>query len=514
METTSLPGADNLGRPPEHIRWIGVPTRNRPESLRTCLQSFGECVNKHDRNVRFLVCDQTDEQSQLEVNRQGISQIVSALNVEAWFAGRSEIRQFVTALSEYAKLPADLVTFACCGDPRFPVNTGANRNTLLLATAGEMMLQVDDDTICQVQPGPEVAEGLKLSSELFCMEHWFPSAIESLDRPYGPGNFDICALHEELLGRTLSECIAAYGPPVSKSNNWAEILCAPTPSTQISVLATSIGVSGDSQVPTNVYLLNSIGAQRERLIESEGSYRRSLGESQIETAVRQRTISDRGLVSGSNFAVDNRVLLPPFSPVQRCQDSVFAALLNACFNGCVGYLPWMIKHKRPERRICSSETTSRRSHLLSGDLLCFMIRRLATELTATTPAAKLTQLGKLFIDWSSVPAPKFQEMLRGLIVRKTTLDIAHFDALLKNYDEKPDFWAADLKLYRSWIRKTITDPELDVTDDLIDAVGTTEARAMFQQMVCKFGQLLEIWPDIHRAAAELHAQGVRVGTKL
>jgi hypothetical protein len=514
MERTRLPGNTSETRTlHERVGWIGIPTKNRPENLQTCVESFAQCMNEHERQVRFLVMDQTGDRSQLALNAQSVAAIAAKWNVEAWFAGPSEAREYATLLSKHANLPEELVLFACFGDSQYPVNTGANRNMLLLGTAGEMLLQADDDTVCQILPGPEAREGLQLTSEFSCMEYWFPQSGDQ-SAPSGWAHVDICAVHEELIGRTLSECIKDFGPAEFKSSRWSDTQSLPESLMRRRVLATSLGVNGDSPIPTNLFLLQSDGAQRERLISSESAYRHTLESGQLKRAVRERTISDTGLVSGASFAVDNRMLLPPFSPVQQCEDSVFTALLNACFNECVGFLPWMVRHRRPARHIWSQEITLKRTHLLSGELFWLIIDRLATELTATTPQTRLAQLGKLLIDWSATPAPKFQEMLRGLIVFKSSQNIAVLNRLLQTHRETPEFWAADLKLYRSWIHKAIRDPELDVTDDLIDAFGTSEARVLIQRMVCKFGQLLEIWPELHRAATELHAQGVRVGTKV
>ncbi|HEY9714947.1 MAG TPA: hypothetical protein V6C72_15875, partial [Chroococcales cyanobacterium] len=63
--------ADSKPRP--GITWLGIPTRNRPEQLSRCIGSFAGCVSRHERDVRFLVVDQTDDGSQLQLNRQAVA---------------------------------------------------------------------------------------------------------------------------------------------------------------------------------------------------------------------------------------------------------------------------------------------------------------------------------------------------------------------------------------------------------------------------------------------------------
>ena len=58
--------------------------------------------------------------------------------------------------------------------------------------------------------------------------------------------------------------------------------------------------------------------------------------------VTRPTITDSGYCMALNLGLDNRHLLPPFLPVQRNQDGVFAAVLTLCGSGCTGFLPWMV----------------------------------------------------------------------------------------------------------------------------------------------------------------------------
>jgi hypothetical protein len=111
------------------------------------------------------------------------------------------------------------------------------------------------------------------------------------------------------------------------------------------VVVTAAGVMGDSGMGSPSYFLSLRGASRARLLQSEGVYRYALARQQVLRAVPRATVCDAPYCMALNLGLDNRDLLPPFTPVQRNQDGVFAAILRTCCSGdYFGFLPWMILH--------------------------------------------------------------------------------------------------------------------------------------------------------------------------
>ena len=59
---------------------------------------------------------------------------------------------------------ADVIEFALFDPEGCGMTAGANRNALLLHSVGDMVLSVDDDTVCSVAESPRLRDGLALSS--------------------------------------------------------------------------------------------------------------------------------------------------------------------------------------------------------------------------------------------------------------------------------------------------------------------------------------------------------------
>src|SRR5262249_38689334 len=150
-------------------------------------------------------------------------------------------------------------------------------NALLLHTAGELLLQVDDDTACRLAPAPEAQDGLVLSSQFDPTEFWFSSEGDTLP-PCDPlSEQDLPAIHAQLLGKSLGHCIAD-----AKAN--AALDLDPTAAAFFRkleprggrVVVTAAGVAGDSGMGSSAYFLSQDGSSRARLLHSERTYRHAL----------------------------------------------------------------------------------------------------------------------------------------------------------------------------------------------------------------------------------------------
>jgi hypothetical protein len=124
-------------------------------------------------------------------------------------------------------------------------------------------------------------------------------------------------------------------------------------------------------VGSPIYFLSLHGPSRARLLSSETVYRRALARQQVLRAVTRPTVSDATFCMALNLGVDNRELLPPFTPVQRNQDGVFARILHACFQGGLfGFLPWAVLHQAPSTRwLCPDDFWRMAAQVSTGQIL-------------------------------------------------------------------------------------------------------------------------------------------------
>src|SRR5688572_2357271 len=137
----SVPGAAQA----DTIESLGVITRDRPESLRRCLDSLADMLMRSGRRLRLIVADDSTAEPARQRNREVLAAVAARLGVEADYVGADEKATLIDELAARSGVPRPTVEFAVRGPAGFDMAAGANRNTLLLATAGEMTFQVDDD---------------------------------------------------------------------------------------------------------------------------------------------------------------------------------------------------------------------------------------------------------------------------------------------------------------------------------------------------------------------------------
>ncbi len=491
--------------PAPRLTALGIPTRQRTVSLQRCLKSYIDDNRQRGRELHYVVVDDSPNAETQRANRQLLPALKALAHGTIAYAGLEERTSFAAALIQ-AGLPADEVHFAILPDPRFPITTGSSRNALLLHAVGEALLQVDDDTVCQLAPATGARAGLALSSEYDPTEFWFPTDDEPL--PDGAPEPGMLAIHETLLGRGLAEVAEMADVDLQRAGSGFYRHLEPAGG---QILVTAAGVMGDSGMGSPLYFLSLDGPSRARLLQSEAVYRQALTRQRVVRAVTQPTICDGPYCMALNLGLDNRDLLPPYSPVQRNQDGVFAAVLRGCFAGSLfGFLPWTLLHRAPVSRQLAPDAFWRgAAEVGSGQILEALIGSFAPGPNRGDTRKCLRGLGQALEDWGSAPPGDFEELVRLLLWNQASRKAAQLDRLLRAHKGQPPFWAADVRRLLAIYQEALPERGYVVPADLVTAFGH-EALATLQQMVLRFGRLLRVWPDLVAAARDLRARGRRL----
>jgi hypothetical protein len=187
------------------------------------------------------------------------------------------------------------------------------------------------------------------------------------------------------------------------------------------VRVTAAGVMGDSGMGSPSYFLFATGPTRARLLQSQCVYRRAVACGQVQRGVTRPTVSDGTFCMALNLGLDHRDLLPPFLPVQRNQDGVFAVLLRACFdNVYFGFLPWMVLHRAPASRQQAEAFLQNGARVTSGQLFEGLIGSYSAGPNRANARQCLRALGRSLEDWGTAPAADFEELLRIVLWNQTS----------------------------------------------------------------------------------------------
>jgi hypothetical protein len=326
------------------IRFVGIPTADRPHLLRRALRSYLANSLRHDRKPFFLVVDDSRTREALAANRAFVSTFARG-QAQALYVGPEERAYLGRRLADLTGMPPAHVDWALSPSRRYPVTTGGARNALLLLAAGHLSLQIDDDTTADVF----LPHGADNDDVIACSSAPDPTEFHFSNRPlekHRPVDADVLELHERLLGRTISECVT--------DDSFRRCMVEAIGATFLETLAshdtirtTTLGVAGRGTGSAAALLLGVPNQSRERLLATESGYRAAMAGEHVR-CVQRHTISDSRLCIGLNLALDTRSLLPPFFPVLRDQDAVFGMLLQR-MGAYKGFIPRAVRHGTGDR---------------------------------------------------------------------------------------------------------------------------------------------------------------------
>jgi hypothetical protein len=409
------------------------------------------------------------------------------------YAGVSEKRRFAEVLAQESSISRDVIDFALFGDRRCSLFTGANRNSLLLDTVDQLVFGADDDTLARTATVSENTKQVSFSSEYDPREFWFfPDRHAALDA-VAPTDEDFFASHEQFLGRTL----AAVGGPAALDGQ---------------VAITQPGLVGDSGMGSPHYLLALSGASRERLLMSRTAYTSALRSRELLRTVRQPTIAATAFCMTTFFGFDNRLLLPPFFPVARNSDGIFGVMVRRAIEGShVAFLPSVLLHTPPgHRAFAGDEAWTEPERVRIADVLIASILVHAAGPLTAGPGARLQRLGRFLRELASLKTEDFEAFVRSAQQLRNLTFTALLETRLREHSGRPEFWADDVRKAIDLVRRTATGKDYIVPGDLGNAHGVDDARRITQEVVAKFGELLEEWPALVEATKRLRAAGHRL----
>lgn len=490
-------------------------TRDRPQSLQRMLSSCAHSARNHGRQIRFVVTDQSDAPATRRANIESLESTKNTFGIPCFYAAHDEKAHFAKQLAKHSGLEPDLVQFAVCHEENGLPAYGANRNALLLATLDELTLQLSDDIVCQFTRAGDVHAGdvqqsLALTSDINPQELCHLTEDEYLSYIGASQSDDIFSIHELLLGKALTSCIKEYSSGQTSVDLgrcdlsfWGKL--GPR-----RVAVTSAGLVGDTAMGTPYWALFSPGKSRETFMSSEAKYRFCLERQIVARVAKELTIAERGWKGGPCEGLDNRNLLPPFTPVQRGEDVIFGMLLEFSSSGYIGYLPWMVHHKRPSNhRFQMDEIVEFATRTCSYNIMKAVLEDSQFP-NCSDATENLCAVGRILEEWGALPRKDFEEAVRQKLSHRWLKQIELIEKLLDTHRRQPEFWADDVTKCLTGLRSAVNSQRAVLGSDLAGSDDNVDCLSMMQKYMAKFGALLQVWPALRQASRELHLRGVEL----
>jgi hypothetical protein len=494
-------------KPRPKIQTLGIATRDRLDCLRRCLSGFFESCRAHGRSIRVIVADDSESPEQ---TRALLGSLAPPPGSSIAYAGPGEKRDHLRRLARKTDLPQDLLNFALFGPGRGAPTYGGNRNALLLETRGECFLSLDDDIEWRIAAPPEPREAIRYSSLPDPLECWWYPDLEAATRAATFRPVDLLAEHEKLLGSEAGDCVLQL--PERFAIQWEcpdDELVDDLLSGNARVRLTQTGALGDSATRVVPWILEATGRTRERLLASEASYRSALSSRQVLRLAPAYTISNREPFMGFAAGYDHREALPPFLPAYCNEEGTLRWAMKACSrNGYVGHVPWALVHRPPGTRVNAPDQMVQDARGVSCHLPIFSILGQCPPAPAGSPvASRMRLVGEQMRLIGAMSPHAFGAFAREAVVQNRTALIHRLEIALERERAKPDYWEKDVRAMIRDVRETLASPGFIFLKELNCPWGTDEGMARLQELVGRYGQLLEHWDTIVRASRELREEG-------
>jgi hypothetical protein len=498
---------------PPPVTSIVIPTRDRISELQRCAGGFIENAQKYGRKVDFLVIDDSRSENQGAKVRPVLTPFAARARLS--YAGKEEKLAFLTELVMAGSadgLPESVVAFCLFGNDGYAPAYAVNRNAALLATAGELFVMTDDDTVCKPVDSGAQERTLRLTSQRDPTVLRFYSDRRELLAAVHVSEVDIISCHEKLLGRSIVDCQSGLGSDCTLDVDqigpgFAGTACR----MPMVVRATMAGVWGDSGMGSPNAALEFTGESRDLVERSKAEYVRATNSREVFRSVSRYTASDGSLFMAANGGVDNRTLLPPFFPVGRNEDRIFALTLRICAeNALIGHLPIAIHHAPAETRHFPQGAFLAVTPRLS-DIITAIMRSFTPSPWVMDGSQRLAALGRHFADLGELETDDFEDQVKAVWLAAAGSYIGYLENLLELYDGQPEYWATDVLSLIGNFNDFITQGSPVVPREFLETNSPDQAAEICRQVVRKYGELLQWWPVIYSAAVTLRENGIRLG---
>ena len=500
------PRVDDGPTPP--VSTFGVITRERLPTLRRCLLSYIDNAQRHDRRLEVAVMDDAREPAVRREGREMLAALAGQTGAAIRYGGEEEKRAFARELAATSGVSLDVVEFGLFDVEGCGFSFGANRNALLLDTAGDLLLCADDDTVCRPGVASWMGPGLQLASTAAVYEHWFYPDRQSVLDAVSFADEDVVARHEAVLGQSLASVVhGTAGGDDLGVDDLGSTLLDDLRRGRGRVRFTQSGLAGDAGGGGPPFELRLSPSSLQRLTADPATYERlSRSRERIRGVPRLTVTSYDHVQTCPLVGFDNRTVLPPCFPVLRNCDGMFGLTLRTCITDAyIAHLPHLLVHDPDEERGRTPLEVAA-AHPAHFELVVSCIRSTSAWPLVADGSARLRALGRHLAEIGSQPAGAFVEFLRTQLWHHKSGYLRILQRELESHRDRPGPWTDELAGFIERVRATVGRDDYLVPRELADR-GPERALAVSQRLILGYGRLLMAWPDLVAAAARLRVEG-------
>jgi hypothetical protein len=478
---------------------VGFVTADRPASLTRALQSFIHHCHLHAQWPRFLIVDGSRQRASRTATRAAVATIARATGRDLQYVATEEADAFCASLrQDDASAPA-LV----------PGTAGQNRNLMLLMTAGERVLFVDDDMVYDTWEPHERRAGLVVMGHDEIREVAFHPSRAAALAAVAPAPQDLLGSHAALLGRSLSDLLAASSEPPDLTRACEHLRSRLRSGRPQVVRATFSGLVGDSGTYCPGRLLFSSGSFRARLWESEASFRTAMTSREVSRIAAANVVTHTCHCASGGMGLSNLTVVPPFPPLGRNQDGVFGVLLAMSDPAALfAHVPVGIVHDSdrssrygisPLAKAAAGQPVGDGARWRSAaesrlsELVIALLLRQAPSLVAASPADRLREIGEALTAVGRLEHRAFVTLVTD-VTRETRARELEYAETGAESPDCPTYWRSALEDYRRTLQAAMCRPEFFLPIEFQDRGSLESGYRPLRSFMRSLGCFVADWP--------------------
>lgn len=472
------------------VSGIASLTCDRVDLFTRSLASIADELIKSNRNILIAVSDDSLQVNTRNEKRRITSEIRDLHDIDTVYMGLEEKTAFLDILRE--SLPAgfnDSLNFMFSGnrDLTYIKGSGANRNAVLAAFADKRFISIDDDVEIKPRMIPGASADITFVSGDPDPDVFFSHDIKMIESVIEPFPGDPFRFYDSFTGADLPGLVPGAGSG--------------------KVAASMAGYYGGRwfQRPYTFFLPD--GRLRDITFGSKENYKktkyRMLGCIQAANVV----ISGSPLFIGGAIGIDASTIVPPFEPVVRCSDNLWAELLQY-YNKeyMIASLPFALYHDWTEK-LSFTEKDFKKIGADLGINMTLLFSAVAQKTSCPEGADPFVCFGKALVELSEMPHSKWMDMCRSIWYGYVGSMTETLNGLLVKYDRQPKYWAKDVDKFLDRIRSQSMDVASFVPRELHAAGSPEEAGRVHRKMLYDYGMLLVNWSRIWDEICKLNESG-------
>lgn len=498
------------------ICWV---TANNTESLTKSIQSFIDSIAPSEVIPDIFIFDDSQSNDLRLETKIYLHSLVHSNRPSPtlYYIGEEEKKSFISSFLNRVpggSVPKEIITFAVQGLEGWDYTVGANRNTMLLATIGKTIISNDDDVFgkyTDLSFGKQ--NNITFTSNKDPTEITFFDGIKEIESTVTLKNDNIMSYHQSYIGQKAEDLInsrmntikriSLENMGVSFFKKLQSYDSSPAFPYRTRVRAVYSGVCGDSGMGPSRYILFRNGNERRQIEQSFKEYMKCIEKRSVLWGVTSPTILESPLFRATHFSLYNKEMLPPFFPVGRNEDSIFALLLNRCYSsGTIALLPISILHKPSKPRSYTRDDLYT-VQLRMADIINIIILAIPEDQFVFSPDERLINIGKFIKNLGTLPLLQFEEYLYSLWLNRVKTQTSYYNYLLSIHKESPSYWAEDIfQIIDAYENYSLNNCYIVPSDFNPTKGETLDDNELCKRERCRdavrlFGELLIWWPYIY-----------------